>query len=172
MADWRVRAARVDDVDAMVQLQLATWRSDYAEWLGRDFCDARFEEHVRERLHGFVAAHFPFRRTLILERGDEWAGFVAYGAGHGDPGEILSMYVSPQWRGQRGGAFLVHQAWEALAVRGLTPVQIAVLEQNLEAQRFYRRLGACEVARGEFEINGRTFREIVLVLRQAPISEA
>jgi hypothetical protein len=75
--DGRVRPARVDDVDAMVRLRIATWRNDCVDWLGTKFCDSSFERQARGRLRGFIEADAPFRRTLVLERGSAQAGFVA-----------------------------------------------------------------------------------------------
>ncbi|HYS11802.1 MAG TPA: hypothetical protein VEN28_00710 [Burkholderiaceae bacterium] len=91
--DWRVRPARVDDVDAMLRLQIATWRNDCVDGLGTKFCDSSFERHARARLRGFIEADAPFRRTLVLERGPAQAGFVAYGSADRHPGEVFSMYV-------------------------------------------------------------------------------
>jgi len=167
--DRRVRPARVDDVEAMVRLQIATWRNDYQAWLGTEFCDSSFENHVRARLRGFIEAETPFRRTLVLECGGEQAGFVAYGAADRHPGEVFSMYVEPAWRRSGAGAYLFWQAWADLCARGLTPVQIAVLERNVDAQRFYLRIGASEFKREEFDLNGRTLREVVFVLSSAAL---
>jgi ribosomal protein S18 acetylase RimI-like enzyme len=169
---WFVRPARTDDLEAMVRLQLATWRHDYQEWLGTDFCDERFEKHVRARLTGFLENDAPFRRTLVLEHDKHWAGFVAYGAADRHPGEVFSMYIEPSLRGRGGGEYLFRRAWSALAARGATPVQVAVLERNTQAQHFYRRLGASEFMRAEFELNGCTLQEVVFVVRSLASSSS
>jgi len=152
----------------MARLQVATWRQDYAAWLGDAFCDAAFEFHVRARLHGFIDSALPFRRTLILEDDAGWAGFIAYGDADRHPGEVFSMYIEPARRGRGAGEFLFNEAYLQLAARGSTPVQVAVLEPNTGAQRFYQRLGATEFTREEFELNGRTLREVILVLPTSP----
>jgi hypothetical protein len=48
-------------------------------------------------------------------------------------------------------------------------VQIAVLERNVDAQRFYRRMGASAFMREEFDLNGRTLREMVFLLPSPPL---
>jgi ribosomal protein S18 acetylase RimI-like enzyme len=168
MTSWNVRPADSADLEPMVRLQVATWRDGYRPWLGDDFCNPAFENHVRARLAGFIENETPFRRTLILENESQQAGFVAFGSANRHPGEVFSMYVEPAFRGRGGGEYLLAQAWIALAARSSTPVQIAVLDFNTGAQRFYKRLGASEFTRDEFDLNGRTLQEVVFVLRSAP----
>jgi ribosomal protein S18 acetylase RimI-like enzyme len=166
--DWSVRPARPADLDAMVRLQISTWRDDYAGWLGPDFFDAAFAHHVRERLTGFLAAGEPLRRTLVAERGGDFGGYVACGAARSHPGEVFSMYVERALRGRGLGAGLLAHAWDELAQRSLTPVTICVLARNEGALRFYQRLGAVETGRGWFDLNGRRLDEVELLLQARP----
>lgn len=167
---WRIRPARVEDVAPMAQLHIATWKSDYSDWLGGGFFDGGFERHVRGRLRGFIAAEDPFCRTAILECDGVWGGYVSFGAADRRPGEIHSMYLAPPLRGQGLGARMLEHAWRELARRRLIPVQIAVLENNTAAQCFYVRLGAREFARDSFSLNGRTLGEVLFALDGAPLA--
>ncbi len=158
---WTTRIARADDLPAMVRLQVETWRAEYAGWLEPDFLDGRFEQHCRERLGGMLANSDRFCRTLVAERAAGYCGFVAFGAAHRRAAEIFSMSVAPDERGRGLGELLLAGARAELAAQGLAPVHVCVLEQNIRAQAFYRRLGAIEERRADFALNGRRLREIV-----------
>lgn len=101
------------------------------------------EEQLREHLFGAR----PSAEVVIARIGDEVAGFALFFHNFstflGRPGIYLEdLYVRQKFRGQGcGGALLRHLARLALE-RGCGRLEWAVLNWNVQAIEFYRKLGA------------------------------
>jgi GNAT superfamily N-acetyltransferase len=92
--------------------------------------------------------------TFLLESSEGPAGLVAGRTDEADPRVVwlLSMWVDPTRRGQRGGDALVTAVLSWARSVGAAEVRLQVVETNGRARRFYERLG--------FRSNGRqTIRE-------------
>lgn len=82
---------------------------------------------------------------------------VRYSRGHALPeglpdAELLTIVVSPQWRGRGVAERLYGRLAKAFRARGIDRFRIAVGEDLGPAHRFYRRMGA-EVV-GSMEVHG------------------
>lgn len=77
-----------------------------------------------------------------------------------DFGEVVSLYLLPEYMGRGYGGPLLEAAVETLAGRGFRDVLLWVLEENGRARRFYEKHGFCPA--GDFmeqEIGGKLLRE-------------
>nr|WP_216607773.1 GNAT family N-acetyltransferase [Vibrio sp. RE88] len=88
--------------------------------------------------------------ALYLDRNPDLS-FVAISEGHiigtvlvgtdGRRGYLQHLAVLPQFRGQRIGYQLISQSISALANIGIPKTHLFVYDDNLNAQKFYEKLG-------------------------------
>lgn len=110
------------------------------------------------------------RRSLVLKEGGRLIGTVCTGPSrwpeYPDFGEIISLYLLPEFVGRGYGGPLLAAAVETLAGQGFRDVLLWVLEENRRARRFYEKHGFCPT--GDFmeqEIGGKPLREALYCLR-------
>lgn len=138
-----IRPATSDDSLGLARVHVAAWRSTYAEIVPRSFLERVTESSREKQLRSALEA----RRecTAVWEDG-AIRGFVTYGAcrdADEDPhlGEIWGIYVHPaRWRHGIGTALMTHSLQE-LRCAGCKSAVIWVLDENVQACRFYERLG-------------------------------
>jgi len=154
-----IRAATVDDVPVVVRLvrELATYERE------RDAVVAT-EEHFRTALFG----PDPRVHCLVAEDGGETVGFaiwfVSFSTWLGTHGIYLEdLFVRPEARGGGHGRALLTELARIAVERGYGRVEWAVLDWNVDAQGFYRSLGA--MAQDEWttwRLTGDSLRELGL----------
>jgi ribosomal-protein-alanine N-acetyltransferase len=125
-----VSNASTRDVGAIADLHAASFRRGWSE-----------DEIEGMLLDRQVAAH----RAMI---GRNFAGFVMSRIA-ADEAEILSIAVTPKYRGRAVARDLLRHHLGRLAAYGVDAVFLEVDEGNLSAQRLYRRAGFVEVGRRE-----------------------
>lgn len=94
--------------------------------------------------------------SLCASRWPEWPGF----------GEIVSLYLLPEYMGKGFGAPLLDAAVRELERKGFRDVLLWVLEENRRARRFYEKNGFHpEGASMEDSIGGKPLRELLYCRR-------
>ena len=138
----RICAATCADVDAVVKLIEAYWRYDN---IG-SFDEPRIATQVRELL-----AKPHLGRVWLAFVDDDIQGYLictfVYSFEHGGlMAEVDELFVRERARGHGCGRRLIEHAVAELAASGCRALQMQVADGNLEAQRFYSRLGYSERA--------------------------
>ena len=159
-----VRAAGVEDADAIGRIHVDAWRQAYAGVMDDGFLrgldPGRRAQVWRERLLSGAGS------MAVAERAGAVVGFVSYGPPlDADPaqstGQVYAVYVDP--RVQRtgvGGALMTH-AVAALGAQGFSEAVLWVLEENPSARAFYERGGwRADGGSQSDEFGGRTLREV------------
>jgi GNAT superfamily N-acetyltransferase len=114
---------------------------------------ARYEklEHevvmTEEKLTDSLFGERPYAETLIAEEDGEPIGFALffhnYSTFLAQPGIYLEdLFVLPEWRGGGVGRALLERLAQVAVERGCGRLEWAVLDWNVDAIRFYERLGA------------------------------
>jgi len=132
----RIRRLRGGDAETWRNLRLdalarhpEAYGSSHDDWAGRPL--SAFADQLEA---GCIYGAFAGERAV---------GCMAL-AGTGDAGEILAVYVRPEFRG-RGFARQLLAALETEARgRGMRQLTLSVARQNTGALRFYRRAGFSE----------------------------
>ena len=101
------------------------------------------EEKLKDSLFG----DRPYAETLIAEDGGEAVGFALffhnYSTFLAQPGIYLEdLFVRPERRGGGIGRLLLERLAQLALERGCGRLEWAVLDWNVDAIRFYERLGA------------------------------
>ena len=103
--------------------------------------------------------------TLVVIEDDAYVGTASYSrsrfADFKDFGEIISVYMLPQYTGRGYGGQLLEAAVKELKRQGCCDVFLWVLEENLRARRFYEKAGfVLNDKYLEDKIGEKTLREI------------
>lgn len=141
MATATVRPADAGDVDDIVRLQTATWRTAYAGLLPDDALAQVASPAARAAWAGAVAAG-DGSRVLVATEGPWTVGFCAAALSEApDWGEIATLLVEPRW-GRRGhGGRLLAAAAAELDGLGARYGLAWVPEADEAARRFYAAAG-------------------------------
>jgi GNAT superfamily N-acetyltransferase len=147
----RYRKATPDDVAAIANLHADSWRNTYRGAYSDEYLDGPvFEERLavwQKRL----SSPPPNQYVVIAEDGGRIVGLAcAYGEQDAELGTLLdNLHVRVDLHKSGIGKRLVSEiARWCVARYPQSPLYLGVLEQNLNAQQFYKRLGAHDV-RGE-----------------------
>lgn len=100
--------------------------------------------------------------SVCPSRWPDWPGF----------GEVVSLYLLPEYMGRGYGGPLLEAAVETLAERGFRDMLLWVLEENRRARRFYEKHGFRPS--GDYmeqEIGGKLLREVLYRRRAESFGE-
>jgi ribosomal protein S18 acetylase RimI-like enzyme len=151
-ADFRLRAARPADAEAVAALHVASWRAGYAGIVPAEVLDRLDPAERAVRMRQRYAEPPPQTHHLVAV--DVATGAVAGLANAGpyrrgqrwddpDPtaGEVYAIYADPRYWGRGVGRLLMDGTVAALRADGRRPVRLWVLTANDRARRFYERYG-------------------------------
>ncbi len=87
----------------------------------------------------------PNRHTLVMLDGDRLIGISSYCKSRFDAykdwGEIISIYLLPEYMGKGLGKILIEKAIDELKAMGFKTIFLWVLEENHRARHFYEKCG-------------------------------
>lgn len=169
---WSLRPPTVDDVDAIVAINVRAWRHAYADLMPAEVL-AGLEPGARAaRLRERLRTGSSTEGLVAVDDDGEVAGYCWFGdyrpdddvASPDGPGwaEVYAMYVDPRRHRAGAGSALMTAALAALAPR---PVALWVLEGNTPARGFYERHGfRPDGAAASFGVGGLAVPEVRYVL--------
>ncbi|MDP9010109.1 MAG: GNAT family N-acetyltransferase [Pseudomonadota bacterium] len=145
-----LRRARAADEPAIVRLHADSWRTAYRGILRDDFLDGAVVANRRELWSSrFCEIHREDQLIVLSEELGEIQGFAcAFLDVDQVWGTLLdNLHVAPGFKGQGLGRQLMSAVANEIHRRGLHPVlHLWVYEQNVQARRFYERLGGLVTA--------------------------
>ena len=135
-----IRRATLDDVKDISRIYALSWKSAYKGIIPqayldelKDFWVSKFVEWINDRV---------LTAQLISDNGS-LVGCVAYGKSRDislpDWGEIVSIYLLPEYFGKGYGNKLLESALIDLKQLGYQNIYIWVLKENQRARHFYER---------------------------------
>jgi GNAT superfamily N-acetyltransferase len=137
-----IRPARPDDVETIVALieELADYERepDAAKATPQDLRAALFCEHPA--LFGLIAEHETADGVEVAGFALWFLNFSTWVGKHGI--YLEDLFVRPRYRGHGYGKALLLELTRIAVERGYGRVEWAVLDWNVDAQGFYRSLGA------------------------------
>lgn len=148
-----------DDLLAVSRIYEEGWKFAYHGIVPQAFLDSIPVGHWADRI-----TRYGYHNLLLLDddipvgasaycpaRMKEYAGF----------GEVVSLYLLPEYVGKGCGRQLLEAACDALAARGFQDVYLWVLEENDRARRFYERFGFHDAGViHDVRIGGKPLREL------------
>jgi ribosomal protein S18 acetylase RimI-like enzyme len=153
--DVTIRAATVDDAEAIAEVNVASWRWAYDGLLPASVLDALSVQGRAADWRAMITSQVC--DVSVATAGDGTVvGFVNIGTTRDDDGsasttgELFALYVLPRTAGTGVGRSLLRRAESRLRSAGFTRATLWVLETNERGRRFYERHGwSWDGTRGE-----------------------
>ncbi len=141
-----IRAATVDDAEALETLRVTTWRISYPGIVPDTFLDRLEVTQARVERWREGARNTDTSRLVAIV-GTELIGFSAAGGTRDEApdlltvGEIYAMYVAPPWQRRGVGTELIARSTEVLRNRGYAPAILWTLREGVATRAFYEASG-------------------------------
>jgi ribosomal protein S18 acetylase RimI-like enzyme len=153
IVDVTIRAATVDDAEAIAEVNVASWRWAYDGLLPASTLDALSVDARADEWRSMIAAPVCDVSVATTDEGTV-VGFANIGATRDDDddatGELFALYVRPETAGTGVGRQLLRHAESLWREAGFTRATLWVLETNERGRRFYERHGwSFDGTRGE-----------------------
>lgn len=138
-----VREATPEDVKDISRIYAQSWKAAYAGLLPQAFLDAIEDERWVEKFSADIAGGALC--ALMVMDGGRPAGCAAFGRSREEDmtgwGELVSVYLHPDYFGAGYGQALLEAAMHGLRAQGYGRVFLWVLRENSRARRFYEKHG-------------------------------
>jgi ribosomal protein S18 acetylase RimI-like enzyme len=160
----RVRPALVSDADAIGVLHVQAWRETYTGLMPAGLLQSLSPVQRAEMWRGWLTRGA--RGTYVCEEAQAVVGFGLCGAQRTKtlpnyPGEVYAINILRRAQGRGLGRVLMQTMARSLDERGLAPMTLLVLSENISARQFYRRLGGRVVGEVVTNFGGARLREEV-----------
>lgn len=138
-----VRPAQPEDAPEISRIYAASWRSAYRGMVPQQYLDELKDDFWEQKFIRWLESG-TLQAQLLTVDGTP-VGCAAYGKSRDDRlpdwGEIVSIYLHPDYYRKGYGTTLFHAAVEKLKAQGYPGCFLWVLDKNLNAQRFYEKNG-------------------------------
>jgi GNAT superfamily N-acetyltransferase len=139
-----VRAAVRGDTYEVARLHVRSWQSAYRGLIAQDYLDSLTPE-ARARRYTFGQVGLRVPATLLAVDGATIRGLATTGLSRDEDllnfGELMAIYVDPDYLGTGIGRLLIAAARERLRGLGVEDAALWVLQGNARARRFYEQDG-------------------------------
>lgn len=158
----KVRKAEAADADAIARIYVESWRDTYAGLIPDDVLVGMSRQRQAASWRTSISHHRHAQRIMVAEGADGVLGFGSCGPARdvGLPyqGEVYTLYVDPDHRGEGIGRSLLRALFAALARYRMESALVWVLEEN-PARYFYEAVGGSFVAVREERLWGTVLRQ-------------
>ena len=148
-----------DDRYAVSDIYEKSWRYAYRGIIPQDYLDSIPKGHwVRTQ-------DIPEWYTIVCVEDEKIIGTSSFSRSRSgeypDYGEIISIYLLPEYMRKGYGTLLIKAALNELRDKGFKDVFLCVLEENTGARKFYEKMGfLCTDDHLDNNIGGRDVREV------------
>ena len=160
----RIRRGTADDAPAIASVRVDTWRSAYRGLLPAALLAGLDIASVTASWRRGQETIDPTRVAYVAEVAGTVVGFASGGrarpATSAYAGEVYALYVRDSHQGKGIGRALLRVAVGELVRRGLTPIVIWTLFDNLAARGFYESLGGAVVGDKREPFEGYELHEV------------
>ncbi|MEO1224290.1 MAG: GNAT family N-acetyltransferase [Pseudomonadota bacterium] len=169
----RIRAARGDDVAAIGEIVVASWRHTFDGILPRDFLMSMSRHHQKRR-HGRTLSLDFVHYVVAVTNDGEVIGFASGGPGR-DPdfaarNEIYATYVKPGFERRGIGRCLFASILSALATSKQRGFYLTALAVNPN-RSFYAKLGGVETDAPRIRLGRDSYEQVAFVWDDLPTAD-
>lgn len=149
----RIRRATPNDIEGIRTVAGASWESDYP-FLTRESLHQGIDEwYTHNRIQRALSN--PSTLILVAEEDGRPVGFSHVWANfRRGEGNILRLYVHPQYRGRGIGRSLYDESAATLASEGIVRLRAETLAENALGNDFYRSLGFAKISEQWTNVGG------------------
>ncbi len=141
-----IKTASIQDVKDISRIHASSWKTAYKGIIPQEYLDNLKDDFWVPAFEKWISDH-TITSKLIYE-GDKAIGCIAYGKSRDsslpDWGEIVSIYVLPEYFGRGYGKQLLESAINDMHCQGFENIYLWVLEDNTRAHKFYKKHGFLE----------------------------
>ncbi|SFI41166.1 Ribosomal protein S18 acetylase RimI [Tindallia magadiensis] len=138
-----IRKATIDDVKDISRIHALSWKFAYKGIIPQAFLDELKEDHWESAFVDWIKDNV-LTAQILFENGKS-IGCIAYGKSRDkslpDWGEIVSLYLLPEYFGKGYGNKLLDSSLSDLKESGYESIYLWVLKNNRRARRFYEKNG-------------------------------
>ena len=160
--EFKIRRAVPEDAPFIGLVQVESWRRTYAGILPEPYLAALDDEESAVKWKQFIEAG----RMFVFVAEDPWGifGFISGGELRDRieayDAELYAIYLMPANQRHGVGKQMAQALTEALLMEGFSSMIVWVLERNLPAVSFYKRLGGIQIAHKTIVIGGTVLSEL------------
>ena len=141
-----IRAAGLEDAEAIAAVHVASWRHAYRGLLPDEYLDGMDVPRWAAGWRRVLSAERSRAATLVAEASGVVVGFADVTPSRDDDaaadiGEVTSIYAHPDHWGTGTGRELMAAVVDRLRSAGFAATTLWVLRDNARARRFYERAG-------------------------------
>jgi len=138
-----IKRATDQDVETISRIYASSWKSAYKGLIPQQFLDELEEDRWVDAFQGWLKAGSV--TALLIYDKELPFGCIAYGKSRDEKlpkwGEIISIYLLPEYFGKGYGHRLLKAALNDMKSAGYDHIYLWVLEENKRAREFYIRNG-------------------------------
>ena len=137
------REATAEDAGLISHIYASSWRKSYRSLISADYLERLPDEYWVPSMRSWLDSGR--LEALMIYEDKQPIGCACYGRGrdedHGDWGEIVSIYLLPEWMGKGYGKQLFEETMRRLQTQGFTRFYLWMIRGNDRAAGFYTRHG-------------------------------
>ena len=153
-----IKTASILDVKVISYIHASSWKTAYKGIVPQEYLDNLKNNYWVPAFEKWISDDTVVSKLVYAD--NVATGCITYGKSRNldlpNWGEIFSIYVLPKYFGRGFGKALIINAVNDLHDKGLKDIYLWVLEENLQAQKFYRNNGFFKSEdKMPFEISGK-----------------
>jgi len=152
------KVTATDDFDAISRIYALSWKTAY-----KDIVPQQYLDELSENRWSDILRNSPNDAFVIMENG-VYIGTSSICAARDEKmngwGEIISIYLLPEYFGKGYGKPLFDNSVNALLNMGFDKIYVWVFEQNMRARRFYEKNGFTLFDKKTINVGGADLPEV------------
>ncbi|WP_291582236.1 GNAT family N-acetyltransferase [Clostridium sp. UBA6640] len=142
---YKIRYANIDDAKVLGDIHSKSWKTAYKDIVPDEILNNITSEKRKISFEKILSEALE-ENILIFEEEEKAVGFMCIGKCRDEDkddfcGEIVAMYLLPQYWNQGIGTKLITHGMNELINRNYKHITLWVLEGNVNARRFYEKIG-------------------------------
>ena len=126
------REATAEDAGLISHIYASSWRKSYRDLISADYLERLPDEYWVPSMRSWLDSGR--LEALMIYEDKQPIGCACYGRGrdedHGDWGEIVSIYLLPEWMGKGYGKQLFEETMHRLQTQGFTRFYLWMIRGN------------------------------------------
>lgn len=159
----KIRKATLNDIKDISRIHALSWKSAYKGIISQQYLDDLQEDFWVSAFQFWIEGNYLTVQIILDDQ--KPIGCISYGKSRDDKlpdwGEIVSIYLLPEYFATGNGQRLFDAALSELKESGYKNIFLWVLKENHRARKFYEKNGfQCSQDECTFEIMGRKYIDI------------
>ena len=154
-----IRYYKKEDIDEIAKIIVDDWKIAYKGIIDDKVLNNLSYEERAERIRNKYRSD----KSIVFIENNDIKGYCRFGENRGDEkqfGEIYALYIKYDERNNGIGKSLVKEAMQILESRGYDQILIWCLKENMNARKFYEKIGGVEYSQRKIKIGDKLYDEI------------